>query len=131
MEMIIGKKIVNMFPAESLKTYLSSVIKGLQTLTFPPFCIACEKSGHYYCSQCEAQWRASARLVDEGEIPIYSTMPYDLLSAKVVLAAKEEGIHSARHLLACSLGSSITSVLRTSEPNFNREFTGQIGRAHV
>jgi predicted amidophosphoribosyltransferase len=123
MEMTMKKNLVDMFPVESLRTYLSSVIQGLQTLVFPPICIACEKSGDYYCSKCEAQWSGSARLVDKGEIPIYSTMPYDLLSANVVLAAKEEGIYSARHLLACSLGSAITSALRKYELNFNNQLT--------
>lgn len=82
-----------------------SIVRGFNSLLFPPLCISCQSRATDACSPCQNLWSSKSSLVQRSPFPVFSVMTYDNLTSPVVLAAKENGTRSARHLLALSFAA--------------------------
>ena len=80
----------------------------LTELIFPSRCLGCGVLGISICTRCRPQWNPHIyRKAIEG-LTIYSSIHYSSVAQKVVLAAKEGGLHQADQLVVEALLRSLT-----------------------
>ena len=93
---------------------ISSVISllALSELIFPARCLGCRRLGTGICSQCRASWHPhiyrTSIPVNGFSFPVYSAVAYSVVAQKVLLGAKESGLHDANRLLNQALSHSLS-----------------------
>lgn len=92
-----------------------NLLTSLEELIFPVRCLGCGALGLEICSQCRRFWqpriyRSHSRR--KPYFPIYSSIPYSPIAGKVLLAAKEHGIHRADELMVSALSHSLSFCLQ-------------------
>lgn len=73
------------------------------------------------CSQCRKDWHPHIYrqwVEDAPPIPIYSAVPYSPMAGKILLAAKEQGINAADHLLVQAMAHSLKYFLHECGGDF-------------
>jgi predicted amidophosphoribosyltransferase len=92
-----------------------NLLTSLEELIFPVRCLGCGALGLEICSQCRKFWqpriyRSHSR--QKPFFPIYSSIPYSPIAGKVLLAAKEHGLHRADELMVSALSHSLSLCLQ-------------------
>jgi len=92
-----------------------NLFKSLEELIFPVRCLGCGALGLEICSKCRKFWqpriyRSHSRR--KPHFPIYSSIPYSPIAGKVLLAAKEHGLHRADKLMVSALSHSLSHCLQ-------------------
>ena len=86
-------------------------LKPLLQLIYPPNCLICFAADSEICLVCSANWRQDVKVGQVMKIPLYFTNFYNSDSAKIILAAKENGNQIAKDLLANSIAQSIRKAV--------------------
>ena len=86
-------------------------LKPLLQLIYPPNCLICLATGSTFCPSCTNNWQQDVKVGQVVKIPLYFTNFYNPDSAKIILAAKENGNQIARGLLANSITKSIRKAV--------------------
>ena len=86
-------------------------LKPLLQLIYPPHCTICFATGSAFCPSCTNNWQQDVKAGQVVKIPLYFTNFYNPDSAKIILAAKENGNQIARGLLANSITKSIRKAV--------------------
>lgn len=99
---------------DSAADFLTSAMRGLRSLVFPPACPLCGLEETEGCLECLNSWRIapSIRLIDS--IPILSPVGYDNRARAIVLAAKERGDRLSRSFIVEAI-SSVVQKIRPDE----------------
>ena len=96
-------------------------LNALQELIFPVRCLGCSALGLDICSSCRRSWHPHIyRKISSGRpyFPIYSAVQYSPIAAKVILAAKEDGILRAEKLMADALFHALSYCLQEQGNGF-------------
>lgn len=84
------------------------LFRGINELLFPPRCLGCSCLNGGLCSHCLPFWRYSYLQTHTDAIPVFSSVPYTLVAANILLAAKEDGVEEADDLLVDALRHSFS-----------------------
>lgn len=96
-------------------------LRALQEIIFPSRCLGCGLLGLEICSSCRRDWHPHIYrkwATTTTPFPIYSAVTYSQTAGKVLLAAKENNLAVADHL--------ILGALRHALEYFQREIRGDL-----
>jgi ComF family protein len=92
-----------------LTAYLRSIGRGFSTLVFPEACLVCAAPGSELCNICKHRFIPKPKFLSGEKFSIYSSLPYDEVSKKVILLSKEQGLVAAHRILARAVSSAISA----------------------
>lgn len=100
---------------EGSPRFISSALRGIRSLVFPPRCPLCGLEDVEACDECLSSWciAPSIRVVDS--IPIFSPVAYDARARSILLGAKEHGERISRRFIVDAISSVIARLERDSE----------------
>ena len=75
----------------------------LSQLIFPTRCFGCNRIGLAICSDCRSEWHPHYYLTHVSSLKVHSAVVYSPTARKILLAAKENGIHAADNLIIDSI----------------------------
>ena len=100
--------------------YFKSLSRGLTSLVFTDRCLGCDSQEQLICRECEVIWNQAARPLLGESFKVFSSVPYDHRTARVLLSAKEDGLRVARELISSAISRSILRLVTESEIDCER-----------
>ncbi len=89
-------------------------LAALKELVYPTTCAGCNLLGTQLCNSCSETWFTPPKLNYLGESKLYFVANYNPQSARIILAAKEDGNVFCINLLARCIARSIIFALPES-----------------
>lgn len=103
-----------------MRDFLHSIYRGIEQLVLPESCIGCGEGASALCVICSEKLSIRPMLLGGEEFRLAASLTYDELSAKIVLAAKEEGSRSARGLISSAIAAAALVAINDERINRSR-----------
>lgn len=87
------------------------LLSGLHELVFPAHCFGCGLLNADLCSRCKNLFHLINYQSKVGSVPVFSSVNYNPVARRILLAAKEDGVHAADDLLVSALHHSFLSAI--------------------
>lgn len=94
-----------------ISPFLTSVLRGIESLVFDNTCLICGSSESQFCDHCRRDWNSNPRKIEGESFPVYASIPYTDKAKMVLLSAKENGEKFTTDLLVKELKASIKELL--------------------
>jgi predicted amidophosphoribosyltransferase len=84
-----------------------TIIEELSQLIFPTRCFGCNAFGLTICALCQNEWKPGYYLTHISNVNVHSSILYSATASRVILAAKENGLKAADHLIMEAIAHAI------------------------
>lgn len=93
------------------RKYFNSILAGLESLALDQSCLSCGFPSASLCESCIKSWHPVSGLTRESDLAIHFSHSYNEVASKIVIKAKEDGIHEAKCYLINALGDSLSALI--------------------
>ena len=92
----------------------------MEQLILPESCIGCGDGTRAMCAICQEKLLIRPALLGGEDFPLAASLTYDELSAKIILAAKEDGSRSARTLISEAIAAAALLAIKHERANASK-----------
>ena len=93
----------------------------MEQLVLPESCIGCGDGASAMCAICRQKLPIRPALLGGEDFPLAASLTYDELSAKIILAAKEDGSRSARKLIVEAIAAAALVAINDERANASKQ----------
>ncbi|MCX6428845.1 MAG: phosphoribosyltransferase family protein [Actinobacteria bacterium] len=90
-----------------------NVLMDLRHLIFPDRCLGCGILNSGLCKICLMEWEFQRRVTHVQGLRVFASVKYSPVVSRILLAAKENGIHEADLLIGEALSHSLKEFIKT------------------
>lgn len=100
-----------------MRDFLRSIQRGVNQLVLPERCIGCGAGEIAICRICKAKLSIDPSILGGEDFTLAASLTYDELSARIILAAKEDGSRSARSIISEAIAAAAIFAIKSGRGN--------------